>query len=1357
MPVTRPTLVPAEKGVQYQREEFVEWFLEERGAVQHGWSIPARWSGDVRSDLWIGVEFEGAAVQIAEDGLAARLIDERASTIATYRGLAAWDAKGTVLRARIVPRCSGLAIQVSDQGAVYPITIDPWLSAPDWFFDLPTSPGAPLVGAAAGDLNSDGFGDFIVGAPTWNGTGVPAHDGVAWVFHGSASGLGSTPVATLFEPNFQGIAGTSYGSHAAALGDVDGDGFDDVAISDSGQSNPDQSEGAVYVYRGSSAGLVTTPFWTLEGGAQNALLRARFHTGDVNGDGRADLLTLANDDASQTGNTTVRLYLGSASSGSPTPVWSISRSGLGQVLVDAAGVGDVNGDGYEDIGVVGGPPAVQGSLFVFFGSPIGPASTTPDFVHHITFGLIGFVEPAGDYDGNGFADVLVGGSAGSWLFLSNPALNGPQSLPNIPMATTGSRIAGDADGDTIPDRLEDVGVGGGLHVYTGGPTTFGAPILFQATGPVATGLPGGAVTSAGAAGDVNGDGRGDVFCLDTSSARVTVLHGCPSPDLVPVAVGSPLVLQPSLPSSFGASCTASGDINGDGLSDLLVGAPNHSSGEVDEGAVHLFISSAAGYPSVPTWSFESNSVGALLGTSVSFAGDVDNDGYMDVLVGAPGYGNGQSAEGRAYLFRGTASGVLASSPAWTFESNDANAELGASVAAAGDTDGDGRADVILGAPGDRAGATDRGAAYVFLGRAAGALGSVPAVVLDGGQNSSRFGTSVSTAGDPNRDGFSDVLIGAPGWTSGQPGEGAAFLFLGSNSGPFATAAWVSEGGLGNAEFGTAVAAAGDVNSDGFSDVLIGAPGFAATTLGGAVFVHFGSPGAAPFTTTPQTVTLGTAGAGLGRALAHAGDVNNDGFSDALVGAPGLGSGQVLLYLGASSGLVTPPAMSWGNPGTSVCAGGDWNGDGFSDLVTAFPGSGAGGQVELYVGSSLYGSRSSHQQRRLDDTQAIMILGRSESTAGIRFQGAAENHFQFAGTTAGRERYRIEYELKPLQSDLNGTSLGHIPVVGFVDSGVPTLPANTLSLPIAGLSTLNSYAWRQRFNLAHPLFPRTTWRAPQGNGLREKKFGTALDCNGNGIADALDIQNATSLDCNGNTVPDECDVPPLGTFDADCNANLVPDNCEYTTLFDCDLNGVLDECQLPPFGNQDCNGNSVVDACDIASSASQDTNLDGIPDECQPGGTLYCFGDGTGTACPCGNTSPAGNQEGCLNSLGFGGRLRSSGVARVSADSFALLGSNMPNSSALYFQGTAQQSGGNGAIFGDGKRCAAGSVIRLGTKINAGNASQYPVTGDQTISVRGALPTGGGTRYYQVWYRNAAAFCTVSTFNLTNGLHTTWLP
>jgi hypothetical protein len=155
---------------------------------------------------------------------------------------------------------------------------------------------------------------------------------------------------------------------------------------------------------------------------------------------------------------------------------------------------------------------------------------------------------------------------------------------------------------------------------------------------------------------------------------------------------------------------------------------------------------------------------------------------------------------------------------------------------------------------------------------------------------------------------------------------------------------------------------------------------------------------------------------------------------------------------------------------------------------------------------------------------------------------------------------------------------------------------------------------------------------------------------------------------------------------------------------------------------------------------------------------FCSGDGSGTACPCGNSGNPG--RGCENSLGTGGGLLSwSGTPSVSADDFEIDGSGMSTSgSVLYFQGTVATNTALGVTFGDGLRCVGGSVKRLGTRQNSGGASGYGAPlGDTPISVKGVIPASGGTFFYQAWYRNAGAFCTASSFNLTNGVAATWIP
>lgn len=152
--------------------------------------------------------------------------------------------------------------------------------------------------------------------------------------------------------------------------------------------------------------------------------------------------------------------------------------------------------------------------------------------------------------------------------------------------------------------------------------------------------------------------------------------------------------------------------------------------------------------------------------------------------------------------------------------------------------------------------------------------------------------------------------------------------------------------------------------------------------------------------------------------------------------------------------------------------------------------------------------------------------------------------------------------------------------------------------------------------------------------------------------------------------------------------------------------------------------------------------------------LFCFGDGSATACPCGNVSAIGAEAGCLNSLGIGGTLRVSGQASLSDDSLRLEGAAMTNSSALYYQAGNVAFGGAGFAFGDGLKCTASPFVRLRNKTNVGGTSSYPEPGDASISVKGFV-TSPGTKHYQVHYRNAAAFCTPETFNHTNAATITW--
>jgi hypothetical protein len=414
---------------------------------------------------------------------------------------------------------------------------------------------------------------------------------------------------------------------------------------------------------------------------------------------------------------------------------------------------------------------------------------------------------------------------------------------------------------------------------------------------------------------------------------------------------------------FGASVAGAGDVNGDGYADVIVGAPLYDNGEFDEGRAFVFLGSETGPSPVPAWTVESNFVGTWFGYSVTSAGDVNGDGYADVIVGAPLYDNGEIDEGRAFVFLGSVDG-LSVTPAWTAEIDQNDARFGSSVASAGDVNGDGIGDVIVGAPQfDNVQNKDGGRAFVFFGSPAG-LSSAPDWSDGSGLLSSAYGASVAAAGDVNHDGYGDIIVGAPLFdTGGFVDEGRVFVYFGSASGPSIDPSWVADGNKILARFGQSVASAGDVNGDGFADIIIGAPSYDS----GRAFAYHGSA-TGPSLSPDFTAKINKAPADLGASVAGVGDVDGDGFGDVVVGAPRIGDsvnpaeGLVRVYKGGKTGLANTPAFTVTGTqanellGGSVAGAGDTNGDGLADIIaggigldnTALFMANSGG-AELYLG------------------------------------------------------------------------------------------------------------------------------------------------------------------------------------------------------------------------------------------------------------------------------------------------------------------------------------------------------------------------------------------------------------------------
>ena len=188
---------------------------------------------------------------------------------------------------------------------------------------------------------------------------------------------------------------------------------------------------------------------------------------------------------------------------------------------------------------------------------------------------------------------------------------------------------------------------------------------------------------------------------------------------------------------------------------------------------------------------------------------------------------------------------------WFSDGVQQSAEYGYAVASAGDVDGDGYTDVLIGAPQVELNAYREGVAFLFSGNPQG-LGDQPSWKAGGGVKGARFGHSLAGAGDLNCDGYDDVAIGAPRYNGGQPEEGAVFVFYGSPDGLAEIPDWSIQSDVKNARFGVSVAGAGDVNNDGCDDLLVGAHWYSNGQINeGAAFLFQGSLQGLPITPTWQ--------------------------------------------------------------------------------------------------------------------------------------------------------------------------------------------------------------------------------------------------------------------------------------------------------------------------------------------------------------------------------------------------------------------------------------------------------------------------------------------------------------------------
>ncbi|MBL0180998.1 MAG: FG-GAP repeat protein [Chitinophagaceae bacterium] len=353
---------------------------------------------------------------------------------------------------------------------------------------------------------------------------------------------------------------------------------------------------------------------------------------------------------------------------------------------------------------------------------------------------------------------------------------------------------------------------------------------------------------------------------------------------------------------------------------MIIGAHYYDDGaNNEEGRAFVYHGSASGLSSAPNSTLDAaNQAGALFGASVASAGDVNSDGYSDVIIGAYAYQDGANFnEGRAFVYYGSSTGLSAIPNSTPDDADKTDAQFGVSVASAGDVNGDGYSDVIIGAHRYDDGINnEEGRAFIYYGSATGLSASPNNILDDADQATAYFGWRVAGAGDVNGDGYSDVIIGAYGYDDGaNTDEGRAFVYFGSSTGSSASPNDIlDDADQAGARFGYGVASAGDVNGDGYSDVIIGADSYSdgANTWEGRAFVYHGSVSGLSSTPNSTPDDADQAFAKFGFSVASAGDVNGDGYSDVIIGAwgyndpPNTGEGRAFIYHGSATGLSSTP-------------------------------------------------------------------------------------------------------------------------------------------------------------------------------------------------------------------------------------------------------------------------------------------------------------------------------------------------------------------------------------------------------------------------------------------------------------------
>ncbi len=396
-----------------------------------------------------------------------------------------------------------------------------------------------------------------------------------------------------------------------------------------------------------------------------------------------------------------------------------------------------------------------------------------------------------------------------------------------------------------------------------------------------------------AAGDVDCDGTPDLLVGapddDSNSSdggSVYVCLGAPT-GFDPASCDELLHSDPHASDHFGWGLAGVGDVDGDGCDDIVVGSKDDDDNGTSSGAAYVYFGSTSGLDTSSEHKLVPSEVGAgdEFGEALGAAGDLDADGYADFVVGAHKHDGVDSGSGGFWVYYGSSGGVDESRTRYVTQSAaDPGDSLGASFAH-GDFDGDGYTDLLVGAWGITNG---EGAVYAWFGSASGLDTSIESVIQAGDADKrTYFGLRAAAAGDLDGDGYDDALVGAPGDDDVETNQGSVYVLYGGASGFSGEQELHASDGEKSDELGYAVASAGDVDGDGFDDLIAGAWAHSATDHSqGAAYVWYGSATGVDSSSEEKLEPADTGSTyDFGMSVAGVGDLDGDGADELVVGAP----------------------------------------------------------------------------------------------------------------------------------------------------------------------------------------------------------------------------------------------------------------------------------------------------------------------------------------------------------------------------------------------------------------------------------------------------------------------------------------